>query len=147
MPAKIVRDDPSPSFRFHVKIIGVTVARFSECSGLEFEQEVYSYKEGGQQSSTHQFPGRFKYSNLTLKRGIATDGDNLWAWVKDAVQGTTVKTHDVEVMLYDLQGQKTLRTWVFRGAFPVKWSATALSADQNAIAIETLVLAHQGIGF
>jgi hypothetical protein len=29
----------------------------------------------------------------------------------------------------------------------MKWSASSLTAEQNAIAIETLVLAHQGMSF
>jgi phage tail-like protein len=141
------RADPSPSFRFHVQVQGVTVARFSECSGLGFEQEVYPYREGGLHSRTHQLPGRFKFNNLTLKRGIATDGTDLWTWVKTTVQGPAITTHDVTVTLYDVRGQQPLQTWVFKDAFPVQWSATALSAEQNAIAIETLVLAHQGMDF
>ncbi|MHB9032856.1 MAG: phage tail protein [Anaerolineae bacterium] len=141
------RADPSPSFRFRVVIQGITVAQFSECSGLDFEQETFPYREGGLQSTTHQLPGRWKYTNLTLKRGIATDGNSLWAWVKDTVQGKTVKPHDVQVELFDLEGKSPLRTWNFSRAFPVHWTATALSADQNAIAIESLVLAHQGLVF
>lgn len=141
----MARDEPSPSFRFQVTIQDVTVAHFTECTGLEFEQEVYPYREGGLQSRTHQLPGRFKFTNLTLKRGIAKDGDGLWTWVKKTVQGPDIITHNVTVTLYDMTGRAPLQTWTFRDAYPVKWSATALSAEQNAIAIETLVLAHQGM--
>jgi len=140
------RSDPSPSFRFHVEIQGVNIARFSECSGLEFESETFDYKEGGLNSRIHRFPGRFKFTNLTLKKGIATDGQQLWNWVENTVKGQ-ITTHSVTVTLYDLSGQNPLRTWVFQDAYPIKWSAVALSADQNAIAIETLVLAHQGMSF
>lgn len=140
------RSDPSPSFRFHVEIQGINIARFSECSGLEFESETFDYKEGGLNSRIHRFPGRFKFTNLTLKKGIATDGQQLWNWVENTVKGQ-ITTHSVTVTLYDLTGQNPLRTWVFQDAYPIKWSAVALSADQNAIAIETLVLAHQGMSF
>ncbi len=140
------RSDPSPSFRFHVEIQGINIARFSECSGLEFESETFDYKEGGLNSRIHRFPGRFKFTNLTLKKGIATDGQQLWNWVENTVKGQ-ITTHSVTVTLYDLSGQNPLRTWVFQDAYPIKWSAVALSADQNAIAIETLVLAHQGMSF
>ena len=138
--------DPSPSFRFHVEIQGVQVARFSECSGLEFEQETFDYKEGGLNSRLHRLPGRFKFTNVTLKKGIATDGSTLWDWVQKTVKGQ-IEPHTVTVTLYDLTGEKPLRTWTFQGAYPVKWGATALNAEQNAIAIETLVLAHQGMDF
>jgi phage tail-like protein len=142
--------DPSPSFRFHVKVAGMNVARFSECGGLEFEQETFDYKEGGVNAHVHRFPGRFKFGNLTLKKGIATDGQPLWDWMESIVKTANagrVTTHTVTVTLYDLSGQQPLRVWEFRDAYPVKWGATALSADQNAIAIETLTLAHQGMSF
>jgi phage tail-like protein len=137
--------DPSPSFRFGVKIDSIQVARFSECSGLEFEQETFDYKEGGLNTGLHRLPGRFKFTNLTLKKGIATDGAVLWNWVKSTAQGT-IQTKGVTVTLFDLSG-KPLRVWTYQDAYPVKWSSSALNAEQSAIAIETLVLAHQGMTF
>ena len=140
--------DPSPSFRFHVEIQGINVARFSECGGIEFEQETFDYKEGGVNSRVHRFPGRFKFANLTLKKGIATDGQTLWEWIEGVVKTANsgrIATRTVTVTLYDLSGKQPLRSWVFQNAYPVKWGATALSAEQNAIAIETLTLAHQGM--
>ena len=142
--------DPSPSFRFHIEIEGVEVARFSECNGIDFETETFDYKEGGLNSHVHRFPGRWKFNNLNLKKGIATDGQPLWDWVQSVVQGANTgefTTHSVTVTLYDLSGQNPLRTWTYQDAYPIKWAATALSADQNAIAIETLTLAHQGLDF
>ena len=142
--------DPSPSFRFRIQINGVEVARFAECGGLEFEQETFDYKEGGLNSRVHRLPGRFKFGNLTLKKGVATDGQPLWDWVTGVVQGANagrVTTHHVTVSLYDLSGQRPLRSWEFHDAYPVKWSATALTAQQTAIAVETLTLAHQGMSF
>ena len=140
--------DPAPSFRFAVAIQGVDpeLARFSECSGLEFEQETFDYREGGLNSRVHRLPGRFKFGNLTLKKGIAKDGEKLWKWVSDTVRGP-IRPHDVTVTLYEVDGRTSRRTWVFEAAYPVKWSATSLTAGQSAVAIETLVLAHQGIRF
>ncbi len=136
--------DPSPSFRFHVEIDGIDVGRFNEVGGLDFEAETIEYKEGGQNSIVHRFPGRYKSPNLTLKKGIATDGETLWTWVENTMKGQ-IATHDVTITLYDAEGNEPLRTWVFKGAFPVKWIAGALTAEQSAIAVETLSLAHQGL--
>jgi phage tail-like protein len=142
--------DPSPSFRFHVKIDGVDVARFTECSGLDFETEIFDYKEGGLNSHLHRLPGRWKFNNLTLKKGISTEGEKLWDWVEDTVKKASsggFATHNVTVTLFDLSGENPLRSWTFQDAYPMKWSASSLTAEQNAIAIETLVLAHQGLDF
>lgn len=149
------RTDPSLSFRFQVTIgtsgptgKGVEVGRFAECGGLEFEQEPFEYAEGGLNSRVHRLPGRFKFGNLTLKKGIATDGKTMWEWIARTVQNAdsgNVEAYDVTVTLYDESGQQAIQSWVLRGAFPIKWSATAFSAEQNAIAFETLTLAHQGM--
>ncbi len=148
--AATTRADPSPSFRFHVEIDDVPVARFTECGGLSFEQTPVDYEEGGVNSHVHRFPARFKFANVTLKRGIATDGDKMWEWVTKAVQTSNlgqVSANKVTVILYDVGGHDPLRTWTFLGAFPIKWNVVALSAEQNAIAIETLEIAHQGMDF
>ena len=142
--------DPSPSFRFKVEIKDVGVCRFSEVNGLDFDMETMDYKEGGLNTRIHRFPGRWKFSNLNLKLGISSDGEELWSWVKKAVQGSgsgTLITHPVTITLLDVSGKKTLRAWNYKAAYPIKWAATALSGEQNVIAIETLTLAHQGQDF
>ncbi|MFN8499774.1 MAG: phage tail protein [Anaerolineae bacterium] len=140
------RCDPSASFRFKIEFKGGpgVDARFTECSGLEFEVETFDYKEGGEQTKVHRLPGRVKYGNLTLKRGIAEDGQKLWRWVMKMIQGE-IELCNVTVSLMDSQATAPVRTWTFVDAYPVKWTASALSAEQNAIAIETLTLAHQGL--
>jgi phage tail-like protein len=139
------RAEPAASFRFKVEFRGGpgVQARFTECSGLEFEAETFDYKEGGEQSKVHRLPGRITYGNLSLKRGIAKDGEQLWRWVKKMAHGQ-IEPCMVTVSLLDTQAQP-VRSWTFLDAYPVKWSATALSAEQSAIAIETLTLAHQGL--
>ena len=64
-----------------------------------FEQETFDYKEGGVNSRLHRLPGRFKFTNVTLKKGIATDGETLWTWVEDTVRGQ-IHPHTVTVTLY-----------------------------------------------
>lgn len=139
------RVDPSPSFRFKVEFRGGpgSMANFTECSGLEFEAETYDYQEGGAQSHVHRLPGKVKYSNIELKRGIAVDGEGLWRWVKRMAAGT-VEPCNVTISLLSTRGN-LVREWTFVDAYPVKWNATAFSAEQNAIAIETLTIAHQGL--
>lgn len=139
------RADPAASFRFKVDFRGGpgVQARFTECTGLEFEVATFDYKEGGEQSRVHRLPGPVTYSNLTLSRGIAADGEKLWQWVRQ-VAGGQFETCTVTVSLLDARAQP-IREWTFMDAYPVKWSATAFSAEQNAIAIETLTIAHQGL--
>ena len=142
--------DLAVSFRFHVEIQGIEVARFTECGGLEFEQATLDYAEGGVNSRVHRLPGRFRFANLALKRGIATDGGPLMQWLEESVQASNrgrQTTHTVTLTLYDASGRRAVRTWVFQDAYPVRWSAVPFTAEQSVIAIETLTLAHQGMSF
>ncbi len=143
--------DPSPSFRYKIEIKNVTVARFSEVSGLSVESTTEDIVDGGDYSTVHRLPSKtgFKWGDLTLKRGIAADGAALWSWFNLALRGTPRPRQVTVTMLgfVPMAGgaPAILRTWVFNGAYPVKWSTTQLSAEQNAIAVETLTLAHEGL--
>ena len=113
-----------------------------ECSGLEIETEVFEYQEGGLNDYVHRLPGRTKFSNITLKRGITTDKD-LWQWYSRVMRGQ-VERKNVSVILYNSQGNPVMR-WNFVDAYPIKWVGPAFKADANAIAIETLQFAHRGL--
>lgn len=142
MPNTAQRIDPFPAFKFCVEIGSITQAIFSECSGLEAEVEVLEYEEGGLNDYVHKLPGRVKYSDLTLKRGMATS-DELWDWYKNALGGT-IERKNVSIILYDIAGEQN-RRWNFQEAFPVKWTGPDFRADNNVAAIETLVLTHRGM--
>ena len=61
--------DPYRSFNFLVEIDAVTVAAFSEVSGLTAETEVIEYRTGGMLGGVRKLAGLTKYTNITLKRG------------------------------------------------------------------------------
>ncbi|MCW5851055.1 MAG: phage tail protein [Anaerolineae bacterium] len=136
---------PTGSLRFKVEFSGDVQAQlhFTEAAGMDFEMEAFEYKEGGNYTHIHRFPGRFKQGNLTLKRGITEDGSPLWQWFTGMINGE-YKAANVTVSLMDVSGE-VMRSWTFKDAFPIKWSASPMTAEQNAIAVETLTLAHQGL--
>ena len=136
------KPDPYRGFRFRIEIDGITVAQFSEISGLQAETETEPYEEGGVNDYVHQLPKRTKYPHLTLKRGI-TDLDELWRWHQDVVRGT-VKRKNGSIVLLDEAGTEKWR-WNFVQAYPVKWAGPDLRADNNAVAFETVELVHNGI--
>jgi phage tail-like protein len=49
----------------------------------------------------------------------------------------------VAIDLQDVH-QKVVASWKLRNAYPVSWSGPALDARQNAVAVETLTLDHEG---
>jgi phage tail-like protein len=142
MPATAKRVDPYITCYFGVEINGIQEAVFRECSGLESEIEVLSYEEGGVNDHPHKLPGRVKFPNVTLKRGV-TDSKDLWEWFSGGIKGQ-IKRKTVNIRLCNAKGEEVKR-WSFDGAYPVKWTGPSLNATENSVAIETLELAHEGM--
>ena len=142
MAASGDRNDPFVVFRFTIEMDDLSVAGFSECTGLQIETEVQDYPEGGLNTHLLKFPGRTRQSNLTLKRGIV---DRLvWDWFYDLTQGK-VKFRNGSILVRDPSGGEVVMEWQFKRAFPTKWVGPDLNATQNNVAVETLELCHQGL--
>lgn len=128
------------TYRFYVELEGLAEAAFSECSGLQVETEVFEWEEGGLNGFRHRLPGRTKFQNLVLKRGVATA--NLWKWYYEAIGGKIVRK-TLSVILCGYGGMAEVR-WNFTGAVPVKWSGPSFRTGSTEAAVETLELAHHG---
>ncbi|HEX6289747.1 MAG TPA: phage tail protein [Herpetosiphonaceae bacterium] len=128
------------TYRFMVEIKGITEAAFSECSGLQAETEIFEWQEGGRNGFTHRLPGRTKFSNLTLKRGIASA--ELWNWFNSSRLGK-VKRYDISIILCGYQGYPEVR-WNIADAVPIKWNGPTFKADANEVAVESIELIHNG---
>ncbi len=142
-----------PTFKFHVEIGSITEAAFVECSGLDVSCEPFEYREGGENGFVHKFPGRTKYSNVTLKRGFLLSNE-IFDWyrkMEDALhQGSKFSDdvfREVTIRLYTSQEVTTELQWNLTRAFPVKWVGPTLKTDEAAVAVETLEFAHHGITF
>lgn len=137
------RIDLARNFNFLVEIDGISQGGFSECSGLSSTTEVIEYREGGNNTTVLKFPGKTTYGDITLKWGI-TDNLDLWQWRQDVINGqVTLKTG--AVVLFSLDQSQEVARWNFINAWPTKCELPTLSAKGNDIAIETLVLAHEGL--
>ncbi len=137
------RTDPFASYRFRVRISGLNVAVFSECSGLEMTVKTQPVNEGGENRFVHQLPGRVEYGNLTLRRGYATSNE-LFTWFSNVLRPSQAMRKTVTIVLVSQRGQ-TVMEWTFLEAYPVKWSGPSFKAGDNAIALESLELAHSGL--
>jgi phage tail-like protein len=137
-----VRNDPALALRFEVALDDLPVGGFSECGGLQSEIEVHDHPEGGLNTHLHKFPTRSKQSNITLRRGIVDR--LLWDWYADMLAGRVV-VRDGSIRIRAPSGQGVAVEWQFRGAFPCKWVGPELNATQNAVAVETFELCHQGL--
>jgi phage tail-like protein len=135
------RKDPFKSFSFLVEIDGVAAATFRSVSGLAAEAEVIEFRELGGSHSI-KLPGRIRYPNVILRRGLTTSRD-LWDWW-ETVRDGAIQRRTVLIAVLDDAGQPVLR-WRLSEAWPAKWELSELDAGKNEIAIETLELAHEGL--
>ncbi|MBZ9751583.1 phage tail protein [Deinococcus sp. HMF7604] len=127
--------------RYHVAIDGIEHAAFSEVSGLQIETETMDHIEGGVNDRVMRLPVRSKMGNLTLKRGVVA-GQQLLEWYLDIVNGY-LDTRNVTVIVYQAKGDVLVR-FEFLQAYPVKWSGPQFAGTGDAVAVETLELAHAG---
>lgn len=138
-----IRFDPYLQFNFLVAVEGMLVGEFSQVSGIGSEVEFEEYQEGGVNDYTHKLPTRAKYpQNLVLERGL-TDFDFLWAWHHDIVNGKFERKNGTIFLLDRYRIPATW--WNFTDAYPVKWTGPQLQASSNAIAVESVELAHHGL--
>ena len=143
MPAPSTRNDPFKNFNFLVEIDGIGSAAFKSVSGLSAEVEVIEYRSGADTlTSSRTLPGRVRYANVTLKRGITTSRD-LWDWWRTVVEGNAQR-RNVAIVLLDDSRNAVLR-WALRDAWIVKIEGPELDAEGNEVAIETVELAHEGL--
>jgi phage tail-like protein len=133
--------DPVGGHGFRVKVDDAVIGKFSECSGLEVEYEILEYQEGGENRFTHKLRSRVKYPNLVLKRGV-THEDALLKWLFESKEMAKRGAVTVELIGSDA---KSVRSWAFAGALPVKWTGPSLNAGSSSVATESLEITHQGL--
>src|SRR3989442_6029901 len=93
------RLDPYKNFNFRVEIDGITIAGFSECTGLSSEVAVIEYREGGDHS-VRKLPGLAKFGDLTLKRGV-TKSNDLQNWHRNIINGLPDRRNGSVILLDD----------------------------------------------
>ena len=137
-----VRDtDPLVSFCFSLDVQGTVAGFFTECAGLGSEHEVIEHKvvnEKGQQV-VQKIPGRLKWNDITLKRGVTSLMD-VWEWRK-LVEDGDIQTarKNGTVTMYD-QSLSAVARWDFTNAWPSKVSGPTTKSDSNEIGVEEVIL-------
>ena len=137
--------DPLISAWFGVDFGDGVVGAFRECTGLGSENEVVEYKASTQDGKyvMKKIPGRMKWNNITLKRGI-TDTIDMWKWRKLVEDGKVGEARrNGSIVMYDQSGGTTAR-WTFVNAWPSKLTGPSANAANNEVAIEELELTHEG---
>lgn len=133
---------PIPVFHFKVEWGGQNVG-FSEASGLTQEVQLIEYRDGNSPDySTIKMPGLHKFSNITLKRGIAKGDNDFFKWL-NTVKLNTVERRDLTISLLN-ENHEAVMVWKAHNAWPVKVDGPALKANGNEVAVESIEIAHEG---
>jgi phage tail-like protein len=144
MPAR--KSDPLVGFHYAIEIQGTVSGYFTECGGLGSEHEVIEHKvvdEKGREV-IQKIPGRMKWQDITLKRGI-TDNMDIWEWRKQVEDGDMeTARHNGSIVMFDQSFQEVAR-WDFERAWPLKVTGPQLQSDSNAFGVEEMVITHEGL--
>ena len=135
--------DPYRAYNFKLLINSVTSGHFTEVGGLGVQVERISYREAGNNSIVRAIPGRVTYPPVTLRYGL-TSAAELWDWLMTGVNGA-VSRRNVSIVMLDPAGSTEVLRWNLLNAWPQEWLGAPLDAMSRELAIETLVLAHEGL--
>ena len=135
---------PLPKFRFEVKWDEDKLMHFQEASGLDVEAQPIEYRHGDSpQFSVIKMPGIKRYSEVTMKKGVFRSDNKFWEWFNE-IKMNTIKRKPVTISLLDEGGAPTM-VWTLANAWPNKITGTDLKATGNEVAVETIVISHEGL--
>jgi phage tail-like protein len=116
---------------------------FNEVTGLSGELEVTPYAEGGVNDHVHQLPVRHSWGRITLRRGVVRD-PGLWSWYEAGLYQSLGARRDGAILLMTPGGTAAV-AWTFHRGLAAKWTGPELHAGQDAVAIESMEIAHEGL--
>jgi len=139
-------EDPLLGFNFKLELSGKIAGYFTECSGIGSENDVVEHKvvDDTGHEITRKIPGRLKWGDITLKRGITSDLE-IWTWRDNVVAGK-MDTARVNASIYMLdRSYKSIAEWKLVNAWPSKCTGPNLKADGNEFGVEEVVIVHEGM--
>lgn len=140
--------DPLIGFMFALEVDGAVkvTGYFQEVGGVGSEHETVEHKvvdENGHEL-IQMIPGRLKWSEVTLKRGITSD-ISFWDWRQLVVDGDMSKARaNCSIVMFDRNYQPVVR-WNFVNAWPSKISGPQIKSDSGDLAVEELTIVHEGM--
>lgn len=143
----IFRDTPYGNSNFLVDLgVGdphAVQAGFAEVLLPDAGVDVIEYRNGNEkESGARKIPGRAKYSNVILKRGVIGSLD-LYQWLDQVRNGEVGARRTVAIHLLNEDRSATVLTWKLLRAFPVSYTFSNLDARGEAPLLEMLELAYE----
>jgi phage tail-like protein len=139
-----IKDSLVSSF-FSLEVTGKLVGAFREVTNLGSENQVVEDKSRGPDGKyvIKKIPGTLKWNDITLKQGL-TDNMDMWKWRKLVEEGKVTDARaNGSITMYDTAGQVMAR-WNLTNCWPSKLTGPVGKADGNEVAVQELVLTHEG---
>jgi phage tail-like protein len=149
-PVNTHRQDPYKNFKFRVKWDGKYVAGITRVSGLIRTTEAVVTRNGGERSTFRVAPGTTRFEPITLERGLTHDPEfEQWANLVfnpagDSAMSLRDYRKDLIIELRNLQDTPVMAFIVHRAWVSEYQALPELDANANCIAIERIVLQHEG---
>ena len=140
--------DPLVGFMFAIKVDGAVsvTGYFTEVSGIGSEHEIIEHKvvtDDGHEV-VQVIPGRLKWTEVTLKRGITMDM-SFWDWRQMVVDGKVAEARsNCSITMFD-RNYTAVAQWDFVNAWPSKISGPSIKSDSNEFGLEELTIRHEGM--
>ena len=113
---------------------------------MDADVDVIEYRHGDSpEFSTIKMPGLRKSSDISLKKGTFTGDIKMYEWF-NSIAMNTIERKTVIISLLNEAGEAEI-VWTLTNAFPMKVVGTDLNSSSSEVAVEELVLAHEGIEF
>ena len=111
---------------------------------LSLSVDVIEYRDGSSPVfSAAKLPGRTKFENIVLKRGVVTGDNEFFTWW-NTVASNYAERRDIVISLLN-ESHEPVINWKVRNAFPVKLTWSDLKASASEVVIETLEIANEVI--
>jgi len=135
--------EPTVGFVVQLSVPGAFDAFAGEIANLGSETEVIENQvlEPGGQTVIRKIPGRVKWLDVTLKRGLTSSLD-LANWRKLVTDGNvTAARKDVAIIVFD-NALNPVARWNLKNAWP---SMISLEQKPDGTPVEVLRLVHEGM--
>jgi phage tail-like protein len=147
VPARAAENDQerTPSYRFTVTVDGGAhdLGGWSKVSGLDVSWDIAEYRSGGAANvSRWFFPGHAKYGTVKLTRSSSSEADLVIVWLRHIA--ATGNSATLVITLFDEVGEAVVQ-WQLDNVFPRKYTVGGLNAEGTDVAMESLVLSHEGL--
>jgi phage tail-like protein len=144
------RQDPYKNFKFKVKWDGQYIPAITKVSPLIRTTAAVMVRAGGDPSHSHISPGATMFAPITLERGLTHDtAFEDWANKTFDIEGDAGMSlrdyrKDIRIELYNLQDSMVMAYQVYRCWVSEYQALPGLDANENCVAIERIVLQHEG---